>query len=69
MVEGGSSKDFSTIKKMLYTRPDLLKRILEVNAASVAAYLNAQIEAGAQAVQILIPGAARWPTVFTRNFL
>lgn len=52
MVEGGSSKDFSTIKKMLYTRPDLLKRILEVNAASVAAYLNAQIEAGAQAVQI-----------------
>lgn len=52
MVEGGSSKDFSTIKKMIYTRPDLLKRILEVNAASVAAYLNAQIEAGAQAVQI-----------------
>lgn len=52
MVEGGSSKDFRTIKTMMYTRPDLLHRILEVNAQSVAAYLNAQIEAGAQAVQI-----------------
>lgn len=52
MVEGGSSKDFSTIKKMMYTRPDLLHRILDVNAQAVTAYLNAQIEAGAQAVQI-----------------
>lgn len=52
MVEGGSSKDFSTIKKMMYARPDLLHRILDVNARAVTAYLNAQIEAGAQAVQI-----------------
>lgn len=52
MVEGGSSKDYRTIKTMMYTRPDLLHRILEVNAQSVAAYLNAQIESGAQAVQI-----------------
>lgn len=52
MVEGGSSKDFSTIKKMMYTRPDLLHRILDVNAQAVTAYLNAQIEAGAQALQI-----------------
>ena len=52
MVEGGSSKDYRTIKTMMYTRPDLLHRILDVNAKSVTAYLNAQIEAGAQAVQI-----------------
>ena len=52
MVEGGSSKDYRTIKTMMYTRPDLLHRILDVNADSVTAYLNAQIEAGAQAVQI-----------------
>lgn len=52
MVEGGSSKDFSTIKKMMYQRPDLLERILDVNARAVTAYLNAQIAAGAQAVQI-----------------
>jgi uroporphyrinogen decarboxylase len=37
---------------MLYRRPDLLERILEVNAEAVAAYLNAQIEAGAQVVMI-----------------
>jgi uroporphyrinogen decarboxylase len=52
MVEGGGSDDFRTIKTMLYQRPDLLHRILSINAASVAAYLNAQIEAGAQAVML-----------------
>jgi len=52
MVEGGSSDDFRTIKTMLYARPDLLHRILEVNAQAVTDYLNAQIEAGAQAVMI-----------------
>jgi len=52
MVEGGASDDFRTIKTMLYTRPDLLHRILEVNALAVTRYLNAQIEAGAQAVMI-----------------
>ncbi len=52
MVEGGSSKEFRTIKSMMYARPDLLHHILSVNAQAVTAYLNAQIEAGAQAVQI-----------------
>ncbi|MEW6515099.1 MAG: uroporphyrinogen decarboxylase [Pseudomonadota bacterium] len=52
MVEGGSSDDFRTVKTMLYDRPDLLHRILDVNAKAVTNYLNAQIECGAQAVQI-----------------
>jgi uroporphyrinogen decarboxylase len=52
MVEGGASDDFRTVKAMLYARPDLLHRILEVNAQAVTQYLNAQIEAGAQAVMI-----------------
>jgi uroporphyrinogen decarboxylase len=52
MVEGGGSDDFRLIKTMLYSRPDLLHRILDVNARAVAAYLNAQIEAGAQAVML-----------------
>jgi uroporphyrinogen decarboxylase len=52
MVEGGASDDFRTIKTMLYARPDLLHRILEVNAQAVTDYLNAQIGAGAQAVMI-----------------
>ncbi len=52
MVEGGGSDDFRTVKSMLYDRPDLMHHILSINAAAVAAYLNAQIEAGAQAVMI-----------------
>ena len=52
MVEGSSSKTFSQIKAMLYDQPDTLHHMLGVLADSVTAYLNAQIEAGAQAVQI-----------------
>jgi uroporphyrinogen decarboxylase len=52
MVEGGGSDDFRTIKTLLYSRPDLMHRILAINADAVAAYLNAQIDAGAQAVMI-----------------
>ena len=52
MVEGQGGTDFLTIKKMAYARPDLLHHILDVTARSVIAYLNAQIEAGAQAVMI-----------------
>ena len=52
MVEGSGSTDFPALKRMLYARPDLLHHILEINAKAVARYLNAQIEAGAQAVMI-----------------
>lgn len=52
MIEGGSSKDFRRIKAMMFDRPGLLHRVLNVLAESVTAYLNAQIKAGAQAVQI-----------------
>ncbi len=52
MVEGGSSKDFSTIKRMMMNRPDLMHELLGKVAYAVTDYLNAQISAGAQAVQI-----------------
>lgn len=52
MVEGCGGTDFRQIKTMLYQRPDLLHHILNVNAQAVIAYLNAQIESGAQAVMI-----------------
>jgi uroporphyrinogen decarboxylase len=52
MIEGQGSATFSRVKTMLYDRPDLLHHILDVNARTVIDYLNAQIEAGAQAVQI-----------------
>ncbi len=52
MVEGAGSDDYRLVKTMLYSRPDLLHRMLKINADAVAAYLNAQIEAGAQAVMV-----------------
>ena len=52
MVEGAGSDDYRLVKTMLYSRPDLMHRILAVNAQAVTAYLNAQIDAGAQAVMI-----------------
>jgi uroporphyrinogen decarboxylase len=52
MVEGGGSDDFRLVKSMMYARPDLMHQILSVNADAVAEYLNAQIDAGAQAVMV-----------------
>jgi uroporphyrinogen decarboxylase len=52
MVEGGSSSDFRKVKTMMYKRPDLMHRILEVTSLAVKDYLNAQIRAGAQTVMI-----------------
>ena len=52
MVEGGGSDDYRLVKTLMYARPDLMHRILDINAQAVAAYLNAQIDAGAQAVMV-----------------
>jgi uroporphyrinogen decarboxylase len=52
MVEGGGSKTFGRIKRMMYEAPDVLHRLLDVLARSTIAYLNAQIAAGAQAVML-----------------
>jgi uroporphyrinogen decarboxylase len=52
MVEGGGSDDYRLVKTLMYSRPDLMHRILDINAQAVTAYLNAQIDAGAQAVMV-----------------
>ncbi|MCH7382444.1 uroporphyrinogen decarboxylase [Acinetobacter dispersus] len=52
MVEGGSSKEFRFIKNMMYAQPEVLHALLDHLADSVIDYLNAQIDAGAQAIQI-----------------
>ncbi len=52
MVEGGSSKSFQKVKGMMYEQPKLMHIMLDKLAQSVAAYLNAQIEAGAQAIML-----------------
>jgi uroporphyrinogen decarboxylase len=52
MIEGGSSKDFRKSKAMLYDEPQTMHLLLDKLAQSVTSYLNGQILAGAQAVQI-----------------
>jgi uroporphyrinogen decarboxylase len=68
MVEGGASEDWRTVKGMLYQRPDLLHRLLEINARAVSALLNAQIEAGAQVAMIFDTWGGSLPAAAYREF-
>lgn len=52
MVEGSSSKSFQKVKALMYEQPLLMHELLDKLAESVAAYLNAQISAGAQAIML-----------------
>ena len=52
MIEGSGSADFGAVRRMAYARPDLLERIVAINARAVSAYLNEQIAAGADAVML-----------------
>src|SRR5207249_4285729 len=52
MVEGGISKNFIELKKMLFTQPDLLHTLLEKITETVMQYLAAQLQAGADVVQL-----------------
>jgi uroporphyrinogen decarboxylase len=52
MIEGAGSADFARVRQMLYARPDLLHRVLAINAEAVAAYLAQQVAHGADAVMI-----------------
>ena len=52
MIEGGGSKDFRIAKQFLYDHPEAMHQLLNKLADAVSQYLNAQVEAGAQALQI-----------------
>jgi uroporphyrinogen decarboxylase len=52
MIEGSGSKDFRNAKAFMYNQPQVMHQLLDKLAQSVTSYLNAQIAAGAQAVQI-----------------
>jgi uroporphyrinogen decarboxylase len=52
MVEGGASRNFVEVKRLMYSRPDLWASLLTLIADSLAEYLTAQVEAGVQAVQV-----------------
>jgi len=52
MVEGGATKNFGKVKGMMFSEPASMHQLLDILAKSVTDYLNAQIEAGANAVMI-----------------
>jgi uroporphyrinogen decarboxylase len=68
MIEGGGSSDFANVRRMAYARPDLLDRLVAVNADAVAAYLQAQIDAGADAVMIFDTWGGLLPATEYRRF-
>jgi uroporphyrinogen decarboxylase len=52
VIEGGPSRDYLTTKRLMYEAPKAWHRLMEILGAATAAYLNGQIAAGAQAVQV-----------------
>ncbi len=67
MVEGGSSREFPTIKKLAAEAPEVLDHLMDIVADTTIEYLNAQIDAGAQAVQVFDTwGSALEPDDFRR---
>ncbi|HUH87423.1 MAG TPA: uroporphyrinogen decarboxylase [Pusillimonas sp.] len=68
MVEGQGSSDYRLIKTMLYSRPDLLHHMLNINAQATIRYLNAQIQAGAQAVMIFDSWGGVLPDTLFQQF-
>jgi len=70
LIEGGPSRDYSRVRAMIYREPQLWTRLMEVLSENVTRYLQMQIEAGAQAVQVF----DSWvgvvsPTVYRRHIL
>jgi uroporphyrinogen decarboxylase len=68
MVEGGSSREFPRIKGLAAENPALLEKMLSVVATTTTNYLNAQIDAGAQAIMIFDTWGAALPPDDYRRF-
>ncbi|GAB4302172.1 MAG: uroporphyrinogen decarboxylase [Methylophaga sp.] len=68
MVEGGSSKDFAKIKGMMFDAPEQMHALLHVLADAVTAYLNAQIQAGAQAIMLFDTWGGTLGPAYYREF-
>jgi len=52
MVEGGGSRDFAQIKRMMHSAPEVFTALMDKITTMSIEYLNAQIAAGAQVIQI-----------------
>jgi uroporphyrinogen decarboxylase len=64
MIDGSSADDFRHAKTMMFSRPDLMQHILDINAQSVANYLIEQMKAGAQALMIFDTWGGMLPDVW-----
>lgn len=65
MLEGGSSRSFSKVRKLITEQPGIAQVLLEKLADAVTDYINAQVESGAQAIQVFDTwGGALGPQVF-----
>src|SRR3546814_1372033 len=68
MLEGGSSKDFATSKRWAYGAPEAMQRLIDLLVEASGDYLIAQIDAGAEAVQIFDSWAGVWPEAELRHW-
>ena len=68
MIEGGSSKDFAKTKRMMWQQPELFARIMDLLIAATATYLSAQVDAGAEVLQIFDSWAGALPEAEFRRW-
>lgn len=69
MVEGKGSKDFATVKTLSYAEPEIFARLIDVLEQATIMHLSAQIEAGAQAVQLFDSWAGVLPPDAFRRWI
>ena len=68
MLEGGSSKDFAAGKRWAYGAPEAMQRLIDLLVSATGDYLIAQIDAGAEVVQIFDSWAGVWPEAHLRRW-
>jgi len=68
MIEGGGSDGFSNVRRLAYSRPDLMRRLIDVNTEAVTTYLNEQIAVGADAVMVFDTWGGLLPAAEYRTF-
>ncbi len=69
MVEGKSSKDFSTVFKMIYQNPDLFDKIIDLLAETTATYLCHQVRAGAEVIMLFDSWAGLLPSTLFQRYV
>ena len=69
MIEGGSSKDFLKTKRMMWQQPELFGKIMDLLISATETYLSAQVDAGAEVLQIFDSWAGALPETEFRKWV